>query len=544
MVKSLFKGIVLAVVMAVAALTAFEAQANVSIGDGKIVYSDVYVRIEITGGWDSATENNDLITFNYPSSSRVEVKCRSLLDGWLIDYTDVDESVKAGYVKCYMRCQYNSEETHEVKLYFRSEGEVDLDLDCDADWDGDIDEGDDPIEESNGGIVGLHKTAPLKLSFGSEKFKPTGGQLSFAVEGGVVLCKDEKGAEVIADNPYPGHTAWFTVDASDMQGTYYVKGVSTSKGFNDSKVIATYALPSGASAEDTVGFTVVSVDIKIDGQSEDDEENDGAYALFVKDFDEFPYAPRATNCFKKVEMWIYPKDFPEDLRTNIWIEVEGALDHLMEKRPMSATWGEAPYSPATNRYTIADLGKQESAEGGPYFALHGHEKSKKLRDRQLHIKEPKTSVEDSGLFTVVKLNVVPDYDRNHKIGDKDEKQLCMDKKFYWWINDDHDEGDSANIFSDKGTDIHGGGSVDTGLMSSAKENCSDSVVNGRRDLLDFFPMWVDAFEALTLFKGVDGLGLKLEFPGLGIVDTDLDKANAGKFLHERQLWRNDIHRKA
>ena len=533
MIGRLFKRVVLAVSMAVIAAISLEVQAGVTVGDGKIVYSDVYIRIEITGGWESATENNGTITFHYPASTRVKVRCRSVPEGWVVDYTDVDERVKGGYVKCTVKCKYNEEESHTVKLYFQSEGEVDIDLDCDADWDGDIDEEDDPIEDTIGGLVGLDKTAPLKLSLVHEESYPKGGELTFSVRGGIVLCKDQEGAIVIAENPNPGHTTRVTVDADDIQGTYYVKGVVASTHFNDCKVIASYTLPGGASAKDAVGFTVVTVDVAIDGQGEDEEEVEGAYALFVDDFNESPYAPRATNYLKKVEMWIYPKDFPEDLQTNIWIDVTGSRDHLFEKIPMAATWGKALYSPATNRYTMADLKKQDSADEHPYFGLHGHTQSTALRDRSLQIKEPKTTVEDEGLFTVIKLNVVPDYDRDHVIGGKDEKQLCMDKKFYWWNNDDHDLGDCASMFKDHGTEIHGEGMeytrIEKWLYVSEKPNCQDKKVNGKTDLLDFFPMWLDAHEMFKLLKGEE-VSLEMLFPGLGIVGTKLGKGGAGRFL--------------
>lgn len=556
MLERLLKRVVLVVVMATVALTAFEVQAQFSVESGKIIYYDPYMRIEISGTWASASGAGNVVTVVNPSGAYFRVKLVSA-DGYEEVERETITTYQNGYIKFKVESESIDEDSHTVELYV--EIEADIDLDCDADWDGDIDEDDDPIEESIGGLVGLHKTAPLKLSFGSEKFYPADGQLSFSVQGGIVLCKDREGTKVIAENPYSGQTVWVAVAATDIQGTYYVKGVSPSENFNDCKVIATYTLPSGASAEDTVGFTVVTVDITIDGQSEVEEEREGAYALFVDDFGESPYAPRATNYLKRVEMRINPRDFPEDRETNIWIDVTGSLDHLFEKIPMAATWGKAQYSPATNRYTLADLKKQDSAEGGPYFALHGHNKSmKKLRDHSLQIKEPKTTVEDTGLFTVVKLNVVPDYDRDHIIGDKDEKQLCMDKKFYWWINDDYDNGDSANIFSDEGTDIHGGfeslrneikernarnraswvdsggsvGSAPEEETEPQKQNCDDDVVNGRRDLLDFFPMWVDAYDALKLFEGVDGIGLRLDFPGLGIVDTDLEKNDAGQFLYE------------
>ena len=51
------------------------------------------------------------------------------------------------------------------------------------------------------------------------------------------------------------------------------------------------------------------------------------------------------------------------------------------------------------------------------------------------------------------------------------------KKLRMWVNDDADKSDSE---SDP---------VDIPKQSNA--DCKDSVVNGRRDLVDFFPMWIN-----------------------------------------------------
>lgn len=565
MLGGLFKRVVLAVAVAVVALTASESQAQVDGEPNMYVYSDAYVRIVIVGEWGSASETNKTVTFFYPAEDRVRVTCECTQRGWEAVSSKVDDRVNGGFVELKVKCLYNSEATHEVKLKFRTIGKIDFDLDCDADWDGDIDDDDDPIEDLTGALVGVHKLAPIELKLDYGDADPTNctenGTVSIELKGGISLCSTNGGVvKVIVEAPQkakePVKKELTLQEAGEITS---VRGEEVSGKFADCEVKATLNLPGGISAEDVVRYTVVDVDIIIDGKSEPEETEEGAYALFVNDFEETPYAPRATNYFKKVEIQIYPKDFPEDLQTNIWVDVTGNLDHLVEKVPMAATWGDAPYSPATNRYTLADLKKQDSAGDEPYFALHGHAWSEKLRDHRLVINEPKTTAEDIGLFTVVKLNVVPDYDRDHVIGKKDEEQLCMDKKFYWWNNDDYDSGDSANIFSDTGSDIHGGheslrreiqernarrrsewvssggsfGGPPEDELEPQKQNCDDDIVNGRRDLLDFFPMWVDAFKALGLFKGVPGIGLRLEFPGFGIVDTDLETKSAGKFLYEK-----------
>ena len=68
------------------------------------------------------------------------------------------------------------------------------------------------------------------------------------------------------------------------------------------------------------------------------------------------------------------------------------------------------------------------------------------------------------------------------------------KKLRMWVNDDADKSDSE---SDP---------VDIPKQSNA--DCKDSVVNGRRDLVDFFPMWINlsAF-APWLSGGHVGVGL-------------------------------------
>ena len=70
------------------------------------------------------------------------------------------------------------------------------------------------------------------------------------------------------------------------------------------------------------------------------------------------------------------------------------------------------------------------------------------------------------------------------------------------------------------------------------------MVNGRRDLLDFLPLQVDAHDALKLFNGFGKLKLKLDVKGLGIVDTDLRMDKAGDYLfssHSSRCQQRELH---
>ncbi len=540
---------------------------------GQIVYSDGLVSITMEGVWVKARQEGGVITFANPEVEDLAIACECMDPGWEMIGEMKDSRVSGGYVECEVRCIYNEEETHKVRLDFESEKYgVAVDLDCDADWNGKIEEGDEPIEDGIGGTVGFQKYDPLELHVDIGESVSSNCTVSFKIKGGIALCqKDGDFVKVIVPAPESGHQPHQELTLEEALKINCVKGVSVSSKFGDCEIEAIVKTPGGTEDRDLVKYTVIDVDIIIGGKGKGHEPSEGevqgdgdgtvcedeAFVLYVDDWGESPYAPRATNYFKKAELRLVPDDFPPDLQPNVFINVTDPGECLFEKKAMEASWGGmATYSPAEKRYTLAKLKDQNLLENEdePLFVVHGHSKSDKRRDKGISIDEVKTGVEDSCKFTVVKLGVVPDYNRDHVISGQDEKQQCMDKTFYWWINDDYDAGDSANIFADEGTEIHGGNeelrkeiqernahnqsmSVEFGFpdrepeLEPRKMNMTDNEVNGRTDLLDFFPMWVDAFDAFKLFDGVDGLGLKLEFPGLGIVDTDLKKQNAGSFLY-------------
>jgi len=84
---------------------------------------------------------------------------------------------------------------------------------------------------------------------------------------------------------------------------------------------------------------------------------------------------------------------------------------------------------------------------------------------------------DEMTFHVVKIGLLPDFNRDRKINDEGIIQLIAKGPFRFWVNDDEDDGDVADDDSD--------------IPNSNAPNHNDNQMNGRSDLLDFFPIWVN-----------------------------------------------------
>jgi hypothetical protein len=149
--------------------------------------------------------------------------------------------------------------------------------------------------------------------------------------------------------------------------------------------------------------------------------------------------------------------------------------------------------------------------------------------------DPQTGLSDLRGFLLLKVDLVPDYDRDGSIrrqawtdGDgkthtSDYQRAADDELFYFWINDDNDEGSSE----ESGNDIPG----------SATPDSSRPVVDGTRDLVDYFPLLIDLHGYLDLLDLAD---VELAFLGPAVnyvspVDleaTGLDKDNIGGYLRD------------
>ncbi len=119
--------------------------------------------------------------------------------------------------------------------------------------------------------------------------------------------------------------------------------------------------------------------------------------------------------------------------------------------------------------------------------------------------------------------LIPDYNRDRVISPAERSA----EPLRIWINDDADDGDVAEGESD----LPGQSSGWRG-----KANFKDETVNGRADLLDFFPVWLDIGRSLEKIEELLGSGgrieIKLRHAGnaLAYVPTSLSTNDAGAFL--------------
>lgn len=124
----------------------------------------------------------------------------------------------------------------------------------------------------------------------------------------------------------------------------------------------------------------------------------------------------------------------------------------------------------------------------------------------------------SAALTALNIQLVPDWNRNRTIDESDENQATHLKPFRFWINDDNDSGDEADGNSD--------------LPGQPNGNASDFRINGRSDLLDFFPVWLDIGNAAKNLKLIDEewtFVLKQDDDALNGVYTDLTTETAGDY---------------
>ncbi len=125
-----------------------------------------------------------------------------------------------------------------------------------------------------------------------------------------------------------------------------------------------------------------------------------------------------------------------------------------------------------------------------------------------------------GEYTITNFTatIVPDLDRNRQIDDEDRHRAWRGEPLRMWVNDDNDNGPTA----DSGNDNPGRGRY--------ADATADLVVDGACDLLDFFPVWVDASEVLANVQGNTSCRLRHSASALNAIYTDLPNTSASDFL--------------
>ena len=126
------------------------------------------------------------------------------------------------------------------------------------------------------------------------------------------------------------------------------------------------------------------------------------------------------------------------------------------------------------------------------------------------------SCEASLKMTAFGMALIPDFARDGMTDESDRHRVATNEVFRFWVNDDKDNGDIA--------------SGDSDVPGQSNSNCDDWVVNGRCDLLDFFPVWLDLKRTLDLLPA-EGVVYRLKNAdgALKLVYTGLTKDDAGSY---------------
>lgn len=139
---------------------------------------------------------------------------------------------------------------------------------------------------------------------------------------------------------------------------------------------------------------------------------------------------------------------------------------------------------------------------------------------------PEKAFEDAVRITVMPTGIVPDWNRDGIINADDKGNVTTTMPWRIWKNDDQDKTAEANgILKNDGVD----------LPVAKGGDCTDLVVNGIRDLVDFFPFFLDV-DTLRKIYPPEEFQYRLSYPGTlhafcGNAGSGLSAANVGD-LHK------------
>ncbi|MCQ2403549.1 MAG: alpha/beta hydrolase [Lentisphaeria bacterium] len=112
-------------------------------------------------------------------------------------------------------------------------------------------------------------------------------------------------------------------------------------------------------------------------------------------------------------------------------------------------------------------------------------------------------VADAMEVSVIRVALVPDYGRDGSIDDADRVDALKGRPLRMWYNDNTDI-DGFNLWDFENDEENKRVShvkYNHPETNRTSPNCNDGIVNGRGDLLDLFPVWLDAKDFLILNGG-------------------------------------------
>ena len=130
---------------------------------------------------------------------------------------------------------------------------------------------------------------------------------------------------------------------------------------------------------------------------------------------------------------------------------------------------------------------------------------------------------------LVPADIISNFNRDETIdlaGGKDRGNVTEQMPLRWWINDDSDNGDIASGDSDVPGALAG-----WFAWNGRDPNYKDTKVNGRCDLTDLFPLFLDLKQMIEVLPPSGSIQYKLKHQenGLGFIYTDLTPDQADDF---------------
>lgn len=154
------------------------------------------------------------------------------------------------------------------------------------------------------------------------------------------------------------------------------------------------------------------------------------------------------------------------------LKVEGAAGLTVDDTPVAEADGVRSHA-----FMETDDGEQWAEWHYASISVTASDSGTGLSDITISL-EPKTTESGSqdithGAFIdLLPVDIVPDYNRDGMINDEDSGKASEETPFVFWINDDDDENEEPHY----------------GDVPSQGVDNDDDVVNGERDLVDFFPV--------------------------------------------------------
>jgi hypothetical protein len=182
---------------------------------------------------------------------------------------------------------------------------------------------------------------------------------------------------------------------------------------------------------------------------------------------------------------------PADGHLRLWLK-NGSEDRKVAQ--VGQTGGDFIASNVV--YDVSDLGFSATQNVVTIY-MEGISNSATCGDQKITVEvDPNSSSESPDFIpgdvvraTIIKVDLIPDYNRDGTINQDDKTEQSASNPYRFWINDDNDDPQSEV----SGDDASGASSPDY----------SDDKIDGLRDMIDFFPVWLDIKDALDVLPAAE-----------------------------------------